>query len=144
MKKILIPRREPQLIEREAKRRWHGDDEKVATTTTNPITVLGVVLESRYSKAHELGVMQNAVHLMPPDVRDEIVSIFCDSKCGASYIITVGTNTAPVTRIASEFHRIISDVGRGHNGFDLRMKGKNDSWGDVVLSQDPFWNDDCG
>ena len=61
MSEQIIPKREPELVEAEARRRWQGDPEKVATTTLNSLVVRGVKLSSRYGKAHEYVVMQRAV-----------------------------------------------------------------------------------
>src|SRR4029077_4237351 len=57
----LMPRREPELVEAEAKRRWHGDPQKGPTTTLRSLMARGGDFASRYSKAHEYVVMQRAV-----------------------------------------------------------------------------------
>ncbi len=49
----------------------------------------GVLLQSRYSVAHELQTMKAVVDAMPDDVRLRVSTIWCDSKASAIYSVTV-------------------------------------------------------
>jgi hypothetical protein len=46
----IIPRRDPEIVKAEAEQCYCGNDEKVATTTIDHLTVHGVDITSRYNK----------------------------------------------------------------------------------------------
>ena len=73
----IIPRRDPEIVKAEAEQRYCGNDEKVATTTIDHLTVHGVDITSRYNKALEFEVMAKLVEVLPAFVRDRIASIWC-------------------------------------------------------------------
>jgi hypothetical protein len=90
----IIPRFEPEVVEAEARRRWHGDDEKVATTAVKVLVVRGVEITSRYQKADELELMGRIIDAMPPCVSARIESVWCDSKACHCYSITLKARRA--------------------------------------------------
>jgi hypothetical protein len=64
-----IPRREPELIEAEARQFYRGDTEKVATTSLQSVTARGVEITSRYNKAEEFELMAKMVNALPASRR---------------------------------------------------------------------------
>jgi hypothetical protein len=76
----IIPRFEPEVVDREAWKHWRGDHEKVRTTSLKSLKVRGVELTSRYGKAEEFETMAAVLSLMPYYVVEGIKSVFCNSK----------------------------------------------------------------
>jgi hypothetical protein len=76
----IIPRFEPEVIEAGAQKHYFGDSEKVATTSIRTLVVFGVDIVSRYNKAEEYELMQAMICALRPAMREQIKSIFCDSK----------------------------------------------------------------
>ena len=70
------PRFEPKIIETEAQKRWHGDIEKVATTSIRALEVHDVVLSNRYNKAHEYKDMAALIVELSPEFRSIIEPIW--------------------------------------------------------------------
>jgi hypothetical protein len=60
----IIPRHEPEVI---------------AAGAHHSLIVDGVVLESRYGKAHELELMRQLILDLPPTLRHAVTRIYCDS-----------------------------------------------------------------
>jgi hypothetical protein len=75
----VIPRREPELIAREAQRLFGGCADKVATTSIRSMVVWGVELTSRYDQADEFEAMRVMV-LALGGAAFVVKSIFCDSN----------------------------------------------------------------
>jgi hypothetical protein len=63
----IVVYREPELVQREADRKFRGDTEKVATAGFNDINVRGVIVSSRYGKAYELETMVKLVQRLTVD-----------------------------------------------------------------------------
>ncbi len=68
MKPPVIPKFEPEIVAAIAKRKYHGDSEKVATTSIKALDVHGVSLRSRYDKAHEYAEMAAMVEGVLPEL----------------------------------------------------------------------------
>ena len=83
-----IPIFEPEVIAAAAAK-YGGDDEKVATTAITSPEINLIKLSSRYDKAHELEKMAQMVEGLPQHLAGLIRSIWCNSKMGACYHVTV-------------------------------------------------------
>jgi hypothetical protein len=135
----IIPRREPGLVEAEAKRRWHGDPEKVATTTLTSLMIRGVELTSRYSKAHEYVVMQRAVLKLSSGLAGAVVSIFCDSKATCVYEVVVRNwddNGDLAHQLGKELDSILLRLDGGHNGIWIKPPASDR---DALVLFNPHW-----
>jgi hypothetical protein len=66
-----------------------GDDEKVATTRFESVTVRGVVITSRWQKLAEFQRMADALSIMPEYLSRRIKTMGCDSKIGHTYCVTL-------------------------------------------------------
>jgi hypothetical protein len=127
-----IPHREPEVIQLEADRRWHGDPDKVPTTSLrSPLSVDGIAIISRYNNALEFETMVVMVWSLSPLCRALLKSIFCDSKCG-SYCVELRHWNEDVARIIGErlnavLHDISSGPDGGHGG--LWMSSPADGFG---------------
>jgi hypothetical protein len=84
----IIPRREPELIAREAQRLWRGCTDKVPTTSIRGMVVWGVELTSRYDQADELEAMRAMVMALG-GAAFVVKSIFCDSNATHSYTVVI-------------------------------------------------------
>jgi hypothetical protein len=76
----IVPVREPEAIQADANRNWFGSKDKVPTTTLDVMTINGIKIESRYSKADEMQLMVDAIYAMPKLHAYCIARVFCDSK----------------------------------------------------------------
>jgi hypothetical protein len=65
------------------------DPEKLPDTEIEQLIVNGCEITSRYRKAAEFREMQAALLAVPPDLRRGIAALFCDSKMGNSYTVTL-------------------------------------------------------
>jgi hypothetical protein len=83
----VIPRFEPEVVDKVARKLWRGDHEKVPTTSLKSLTIRGVELTSRYGKAEEFETMAAVLSLMPYYVVEGIKGVFCNSKMGSHYSI---------------------------------------------------------
>jgi hypothetical protein len=92
---LIVVRREPELVQREAKRLYRGDDEKVATAGFNNLNVRGVIIYSRYQKAHELETMIQMVTRLQADRIGYVERIWCDSQVGCSYNVVLRHKNLP-------------------------------------------------
>jgi len=135
----IIPKREPELVEAEARRRWQGDPEKVATTTLNSLVVRGVKLSSRYGKAHEYVVMQKAVLELSSGLASAVVSIFCDSKTTCVYEVVVrywDDNGDIARQLGKELDSILLRLDGGHNGIWIKPPASDP---DALVLFNPHW-----
>jgi hypothetical protein len=114
----IIPRREPELIAREARRKWRGCADKVPTTSIDRMVVWGVVLESRYRDADEFEAMRSMV-LALGGAAFVVKSIFCDSNCTHAYTVLI-RDWAWETNLVGHITRTLEDAvfraRGGHNG----------------------------
>ena len=116
----IIPRRDPEIVKAEAEQRYCGNDEKVATTTIDHLTVHGVDITSRYNKALEFEVMAKLVEVLPAFVRDRIATIWCDSKACCCYSITLRRWHADEAAVVGKYlNAALIVLDSGHNGFDI-------------------------
>lgn len=134
MEKRQIPRHEPEVIEAEARKTWRGDTEKVATTSLKSLDVHGVTLSSRYEKAHELEAMAKMVDGVDPAHRLSIKSIWCDSKVGFCYSVTLADCSELIGRaIAHQLDMTCRERNEGHNGISIEWNRGID------IDRDPWW-----
>ncbi len=136
MKSPIIPEFEPEIVAAIAKRKYHGDSEKVATTSIKALDVHGVSLSSRYDKAHEYAEMAAMVEGVLPELRGHIESIWCDSKANACYSVWLSQCTKDQAReIGAQIEAACIAHGGGHNG--IAIQGPNS----VGFDLDPWWDE---
>jgi hypothetical protein len=113
----IIPRFEPEVVDREAWKHWRGDHEKVRTTSLKSLKVRGVELTSRYGKAEEFETMAAVLSLMPYYVVEGIKSVFCNSKTGSNYSIEPRYPLTPeaAQRLGEAFARACLATVGGYN-----------------------------
>lgn len=134
MKRTVVPRFEPEVVAAEAKKKWHGDLEKVPTTSLKALDVHGVHLSSRYDKAREYEIMAAMVEGVSPELRRLIDNIFCDSKANDCYTVCLNPCTkANARRIAQQMEAACMLHGGGHNG--ITFEGAQGGY----LDLDPRW-----
>jgi hypothetical protein len=123
MKRPIVPRFEPEQIAAEAKARWHGDDEKVATTSLRRMVFEGIDLSSRYDKAGEYEVMLDMVEGLPFSLRKKVESIFCDSKAGLCFSVNLRQcSLADAKAISKNLDRACMRSAKWHNGIYISGK----------------------
>jgi hypothetical protein len=114
----IIPRREPELIAREAQRLWRGCTDKVATTSIRGMVVWGVELTFRYQDADEFEAMR-AMVLALGGAAFAVKSIFCDSRCTHAYTVLIrdwAWETNLAGHIARTLEAAVFRARGGHNG----------------------------
>lgn len=131
--KSYVPEHEDEVIKAAIAQQSYRDDEKIPTTAVKKyITPDGIVITSRYQKAHEINQMAAAVDKMDKVNRHGIISIWCDTKACADYRIEVRDD------ISREFGRIVGvafcEALPGYNGVSVTGKNFDD---DVWF--DPEW-----
>jgi hypothetical protein len=132
-----IGRRSDAEVQAEADRKWHGDTEKVPTSPTGDFMVCGVRIVSRYRKAHEYEVMQNAFLTMRvcAACRANVVRVFCDSKACAVYTIALEEwDEHQAQCIGREFEAQIMQYSEGHNGIWIEAPGGG------LFKMEPNWS----
>lgn len=136
MKRIYVPRHEPEVIRAKMKR-LGPNAERVQTTSLDVIEYKGVVLSSRYQKAEELVLMQRMVDDVGTCLLRKIESIWCDSKATASYTVLLNNcDEDPAWEIASRLEATCLEMDGGHNGIYVHGNtGTN-------CSLDPVWIND--
>ena len=127
-----IPVFEPEVIEAGAKPHA-GDDHKEATTMFTKLRRDGILVESRYGKAHEIELMLVMVMALPERLRQLLVSIFCDSKAPCCYTVEVrrGCRKSDAAQIA----RGLEIASGGHNGITVQSPAG------VLADLDPEWTE---
>jgi hypothetical protein len=138
-----IPLRDPEVIAAEAKERWHGNDEKVPTTTLKGLTVRGIELSSRYQKADEYEEMQRVVALLPYRAAGAVGSMFCDSTATHTYEVVLRFDAAHWNADVAKYcigkcldAALVLVVG-GHNGIMIRAAGNH--YDDPYVDICPDW-----
>jgi hypothetical protein len=136
----IIPQHEPEIIAATARKRWRGDDEKVATTSIDLLIVHGVEITSRYKKAHEFELMRSMILALPLQ-QGAVQSIFCDSKAGRCFSVVLRRhhwNAGLARAIGDHLERAAMAYGGGHNGITVSA-----DIGDQHRSVDfcPNWDD---
>jgi len=133
----IIPVREPELIAAEARKKYHGNDEKVATTSIKTLKVDGVEIISRYCQAHEFELMRAMILALSPRQRALVKSIFCDSKCTYAFSATLHPwDEKLATEIGEQLERIALKQKSGHNGI---MVTARDSDMNRSIDIEPNW-----
>jgi hypothetical protein len=98
------------------------------------MTFNGVVLQSRYSVAHEFETMKSVVDAMDDYVRLAVRSIWCDSKASAVYSVTIWEGASG--------NGLYDDI---RSAFRTGAEGFNGIWvfhGDKEVVFDPEWPGD--
>jgi hypothetical protein len=131
-----VPLREPEIILAEAKLRYRGDTDKVATTTLPGLMVCGVDIISRYGKADELEAMRAMVLALPAQLRAEVAEVWCDSKASHCYTVTV-RRWSVAKAVAQRMDAAAAIVRGGHNGIEVRLPAGSD----LHISVDPDWRE---
>jgi hypothetical protein len=134
----IIPQHEPEIIAAAARKRWRGDDEKVATTAIKVLIVHGVKIESRYRKVREFELMRDMV-LSLPLPQGAVQSIFCDSKAGSCFSVVLRRdlwNTRLARTIGFHFEQAAFAYNCGHNGITVSADGS-----DQHLEFNPNWGE---
>jgi hypothetical protein len=133
---MIIPKYEPEFIAAEAKRLWHGDDEKVPTTSLQEVVFRGVRLDSRYQKAHEFEAMIAAASRFNAEEIAVINSIWCNSKAYSCYEVMLkrGVSEEWADIIRASFATHLIQTSGGYNGFDVV-----DIDGNELAFEDPCW-----
>lgn len=114
------------------------DPDKIADTPFEHLFIHGVKILSRYGKRREFVLMSRVISALPASMRENIRSIYCNSKCGANYSVILKDNDA---LICSELSHLFCVFSRGHNGISV-SRGVGEFWGDVHLCDvDAEWDD---
>lgn len=107
------------------------------------IIVEGVRIESRYNVPEEYEAMTTAFNKMKDNLKypHYLEEIFCDSKCGHSFILKFRKDMDPVFAwgVVYEFEKALS----GHNGIQARAGDsaiQSKAFDDIYF--DPRWNED--
>ena len=93
----------------------------------------GVTLCSRHRDPREIQVMRDAVDMLPDLSRERLLRIWCDSKAGATYSVTVRAGEW-IDGLDWDIDRAFR-VGGGHNGIQVTCAGR-----EILI--DPWWPDD--
>ena len=134
MRPEVVPRFELSMVEAEARRKWRGNREKVATTPATHLEVDGVSITSRYDKAHEFDSMAGMVKGVAEELRSLIESIWCDSQANACYSVKLRACSREQARIiAEQLDRDCREHDGGHNGIWL----EGAAGGQLVVN--PWW-----
>jgi len=124
----------PELAE--ALRRQYEIDRAEAgqKAPVSGFTYKGVLLESRWSVLRELEAMKAVLDAMPELMARRLESIWCDSKAGATYSVSVREGLwVPDLRRAVAAG--VKEADGGHNGIFIKADGGN---GCVI---DPDWDE---
>lgn len=125
----IIPKHEPEVIYARARRAPGGGDEKVATTSLKAVECAGVMLSSRYIKAHELERMAVMAKRVPTHLRRFLSDIWCDSKATCTYTVHFRPGTNEM--VANVILDALEAAADGHNGIYVQGSPADD--------RDPYW-----
>jgi hypothetical protein len=115
MKKI--PHRDPEAVKADARKLFHGDTEKVPTTTIKRLVHRGVEIASRYRKADEFETMVKVIEAVPEWAQARIRSVLCDSKCGSCYSVQLRRWDDGDAWLIGEYLRVaLRAINDGFNG----------------------------
>ena len=133
------------MIRAEAAKKWHGCDDKVATTSTQDFLFEGVKICSRYRKADEYELMVEMIAALPAKLRGFVQSIFCDSKATYTFSVTMRSwNQTWAQEIGQRLATVALAHNGGHNGIDVAAaRDSGDIFGDRdrQIWLDPDWGD---
>jgi hypothetical protein len=100
-------------------------------------TYFGVKISSRHDRQHEIRGMKRIVDFLPQTVREEMVSIWCDSNAEAVYDIEVRTNAKRLNEVGQLIEKAIVDALGGLNGGRvISISSGTEFW------LDAFWSGD--
>lgn len=114
---------------------FSGDPEKMRTSPFDSVTVDGIEITSRYTKADEFDLMARVVSMLRSDDRRKIASMWCDSKATHTYSVTM--------RRGHDFPEFTALIGRALSALFVQVAGGHN--GIVVGAHtviDPDWNED--
>lgn len=132
----VVPRFEEEVIAAGA-RKYGGDEEKVPTTRVRHALCGGVLVTSRYQKAEELQTMMAILDELPDVVVKAMETIFCDSKAGSAYEITLKSGLGYVTwKLATAHIKATLTHVFGTNGTSVKAPGHEDYWIEPVWPGD--------
>jgi hypothetical protein len=115
-----IPVHEPEVVAAEARKKWHGNAEKVATTSIKMLKIDGVEITSRYCRALEFELMRDMVLALSPRWRAIMKSIFCDSKATDCFSVTMRRwDPRLATEIGKQLESAALELNDGHNGITI-------------------------
>lgn len=130
--------RDPELCEKDCTP--HGGDEKVRTATVGKIVYRGVLVESRYSKIHEMAIACHVLDAIHPFLRYHMISIYCDSNQTFDWVVSTRGTVDP--RVAAMiFGDVQAELYRlcgGHNGLMVEC---HDELGGGQWAQLPYGDD---
>lgn len=95
----------------------------------------GVRLESRWAVLRELNVMKRIVDAMPELMSRRLETIWCDSKAGSTYTVTV-KDKLWVPDLKWVISDAVVDADGGHNGIYI------DGDTPAGINVDPYWPGD--
>ena len=120
-----IPIHEPEVVAVEARKKWHGNAEKVATTSIKVLKIDGVEITSRYCRAHEFELMRDMVLALAPRWRAVMKSIFCDSKATDCFSVTMHRwDPSLAAEIGKQLENAALELNDGHNGITIAAPTK--------------------
>ncbi|XHC10655.1 hypothetical protein ABWH98_24515 [Labrenzia sp. ac12] len=120
LNKSYVPEIERDVVQKIANEKYHGDTEKVPTTTARSLTVKGVAIESRYDKADEYNLLAEIVDGLPTACSKLIDGIFCDSKATKVYCATLKHCSWGMARqIGYLLSEALVDLDGGFNGLHI-------------------------
>jgi hypothetical protein len=111
------------------------DDEKTPTSLFDHVVVRGVRLESRYRKQDEFDLLAQVVRDMPYETTLGIEKIYCNTKYGSDYVITMReeSNLWSATEKAEAFRASLLKFADGFNDISVA---------NTKVSIDTYWKSD--
>jgi hypothetical protein len=122
----IIPKREPELMSREAHRLHGGDMAEVPTTSLDRIFVRGAELRSRHQRADEFEVMRAMVLALGPAMSLAVESIDCDSARIHGYTVRIwdwAWKPDVVDHIGKTLDAVVFCERDFHSGITMRVTG---------------------
>lgn len=114
-----VPPEAAELIQRQY------DIDRAEAGTKAPISgyrYRGVQIESRWALMAELDTMRRIIDAMPELMARRLETIWCDSKAGACYMVTVRPGFW-VSDLRWAIRDAVMETGGGHNGIILEADG---------------------
>jgi hypothetical protein len=127
----------PALLEA-VKAQWELDRQEAGPKSPfDKILYRGVLIESRFSVASEFAEIRTIVDALPDIVRARITSIWCDSRAGSDYTVTIAENRW-IEGLDAQIRAIFVEVTSGFNGLSITCGSA------FFVSFDPWWPGDKG
>jgi hypothetical protein len=125
---FIIPVFEPEVVTAEAQKRWHGNYDKVTTTSVRGLRIGGVTITSQYRKAAEYQVLGDIVTKLPPELRELIANVWCDSKARWFTVISLKRwSEHHASLIGDQFERELLSKNGSHDGIWIESKDSGES-----------------